>query len=168
MHFNIDTFIFISFLVINLTVGLFYSLRIETLREYAIGDRNFSTATIAATIVATWISGSFFTVHISETYKAGLWYFVVGLGDVFVLLVIGCVFGPRMKEFFGSLSVAEVMGNLYGKRIRIITAIASIAQAIGITAIQIKVFSTIFSHFLHFPSLEATLLSSFVVIAKTV
>ncbi len=164
MNINLDAAIVALFLTINLLVGLYYGKGIKTIKEYAIGNRNFSTATITATIVATWISGSFFAVNISETYKEGLWFFIAGFGEVTSLLIIGYILGPRLKEFFGSLSVAESMGEIYGKRARTITAICSIAQAIGMTALQIKVFSSIFSHFLSMPSIEATLISSFVVI----
>lgn len=161
---NIDLIIVIAFLTINLSVGLYYGRGIKTIKEYAIGDRNFSTATIAATIIATWISGSDFAVGISETYSEGIWYLVAGAGDIFALLIIGYIFGPRMKEFFGSLSVAESMGTLYGKKVRIITAVCAIAHGTGQIALQIKIFSTIFSHFLKFSSVTATLVSSFIVI----
>ena len=164
MTFDIDVIIVTLFLVVNLSVGLYYGKGIKTLKEYAIGNRNFSTATIAATIIATWISGSFFTVSLAQTYKEGIWFIPAAFGDVISLLIIGHIFAPRMKEFFGSLSVAESMGGLYGKNIRIITAISSIAQAIAMTALQIKVFSTIFGHFFGFSSTYATCISSFVVI----
>ena len=59
---NIDSAIFVGFLVATLMFGLYSSRGIKTSKEYAIGDRNFSTATIAATIVATWASGSFFSM----------------------------------------------------------------------------------------------------------
>ncbi len=164
MHFNIDVAIIVIFLTVNLGVGLYYGKGITTIRQYAIGDRNFSTAAIAATIIATWISGSDFAVAVSETYKEGLWYLVAGAGDVITLLVYAYLFGPRMREFFGSLSVAESMGDLYGKKIRVITALSSIAQSVGQIAMQIKVFSTIFSHFMGFSDLYATLVSSTIVI----
>lgn len=62
MIINIDSAIFIGFLLINVAFSLFYGRGITTIKEYAVGDRNFSTATIAATLVATWVSGSdFFT-----------------------------------------------------------------------------------------------------------
>jgi Na+/proline symporter/signal transduction histidine kinase len=164
MDINIDSAIFITFLLVNLAVGLFYGRGISSIKEYAIGNRNFSTATLSATIVATWISGSFFTISVSETYKEGLLFFFASLGEVAALSITAIFLAPRIKEFFDSLSVAEVMGKLYGKKIRVVTAICSIAQAIGMTSLQIKVFSTIFSHFLSLSNVAATLISSFVVI----
>ena len=53
---NIDILIVIAFLIINLIVGLHSGRNIKTIKEYALGNRNFSTATIAATIVATWLT----------------------------------------------------------------------------------------------------------------
>lgn len=164
MFVNIDIAIVIMFLVINLSLGVWVGRGIRTIKEYAIGDRNFNTATIAATLIATWISGSYFTVCIAQTYREGIWFLPAAIGNVISTLMIGYIFAPRMKEFFGSLSVAETMGNLFGKHIRFITAIACVLQAIAMTALQIKVFSTVFSYFFNFPTLYATCISSFVVI----
>ncbi|KJV72788.1 solute symporter family protein, partial [Orientia tsutsugamushi str. TA716] len=69
-----------------------------------------------------------------------------------------------MQEFLGKLSVADVMGDLYGTHVRVISAICSIIRAATIIAMQIKVFSTIFNHFLGVDSFYATLISSMVVI----
>ena len=147
--------------MINLVAGFYSGRGIKTIKEYKVGDRNFGTANIDATINATWISGNFFTVCISQTYKEGVWFLPAALGDVPSLIIIGYVFAPIMKEFFGSLLVAETMGNLYGRNIRLITAVSSIAK---VTALQIKVFSTVFSHFFGISSVYATCVSSFVVI----
>ena len=72
MSYNIDIIIIISFLAINLVAGFYSGRGIKTIKEYAIGNRNFSTATIAATIIATWIGSGFFYSAISETYKLTL------------------------------------------------------------------------------------------------
>ena len=65
MNFNIDSAIFISFLVFNLAVGLFYSRGVKNIKEYAIGNRGFSTGAISA----TWIGGGILSQTITETYK---------------------------------------------------------------------------------------------------
>ena len=164
MAIDTDIAIVIIFLLVNLGLGVRVGRGIKTIKEYAIGGRDFSTATLATTIVATWISGSYFTVIISQIYIEGVWFLPAALGDVLSALIICYIFAPRMKEFFGNLSVAETMGKLFGKHVRMITAISSIAQSIGMTALQIKVFSTVFSYFLGFSSIYATCISSFVVI----
>lgn len=47
MNFNIDVVIFIIFLIITLTIGLFCGQGIKTFKDYALGGRNFSTATFS-------------------------------------------------------------------------------------------------------------------------
>ena len=106
MSFNLDTVIFVSFLAANLIFGLMSSRGIKNIKEYAIGDRKFSTATIVTTIVATWITGSMFYNAINETYINGISYLLVAsIGDPLCLILMALVFIPRMGEFLGKLSV---------------------------------------------------------------
>ncbi len=137
MSFNLDSAIFIGFLLITIVVGLLSSRGIRNIKEYAIGDRNFSTATIAATIVATRVSGSDFFTYLSEAYSNGLYFIWAATGDVFCLLIIGYFFALRLAEFLGKLSIAEAMGDLYGEKVRIITAIAGCIGAGGMIAVQL-------------------------------
>lgn len=150
-NFNIDVFIFIAFLAINLIVGLNYGRGVKTIKDYALGGRNFSTGTLVAAIVATWISGSGFFSILNKTYSDGLYFVIAVSGLAFSFLIAAYVFVPRMGNFLGSSSVAEGMGNLYGKEVRIITAIAGMIGAVGGIAVQFKAFSNIFDHFLGIP-----------------
>jgi len=161
---DIDIAIVVGFLSINLAVGLYYGRGIKTIKQYALGNRNFNTATLSATIIATWIGGGFFASALSETYKEGLWHVFARSGDVLTLLIVGYFIAPRIKEFFGDVSVADTMGKLYGKNVRIITSVASIASTIGSVAIQIKLLSILFSYFLSFSSIYAVFISSFIVV----
>ena len=163
MKFDLDTIVIIGFLIVNLIFGLFSSRGIKNIKEYAIGNRNFSTATISATIIATWIGGGFFYSAISETYKEGLWHLIARFGDVLTLLIVGYIIAPRIGEFLGKISVAEIMGELYGKKIKFITAIASILLSVGYVAVQIKALIELFYHFFGVSSIYATLLAATVI-----
>jgi hypothetical protein len=46
VKFNLDVAIVVIFLVINLVAGLYYAGGKTTLREYAVGDKKFSTSTL--------------------------------------------------------------------------------------------------------------------------
>jgi len=163
MHLDIDSTIFIIFLVANVILGLTSSRGIKTITEYAIGNRNFSTSTIVATIIATWISGEFFYSNIYETYNLGLHAIWVAAGDPLCFLIIGIFFAPRMGEFLGKLSIAEAMGDLYGKRIRIITAISGFIGSVGLIAIQLKMAGFIFEYALGLPGVYGILSATIVV-----
>ncbi|MGV2433227.1 MAG UNVERIFIED_CONTAM: hypothetical protein LVQ98_08275 [Rickettsiaceae bacterium] len=118
MNFDIDTAIFLTYIVINVGFGLYWGRGVKTIRDYALGGRNFSTGTLVATIMASWVGGEYLFSDMAETYIDGF-YFVVGCtGMSFGLLLLSYVFIPRMGEFLGALSVAEALGGLYGKEVK--------------------------------------------------
>jgi Na+/proline symporter/signal transduction histidine kinase len=162
--FNIDTIIFVGFLIVNIVLGLTSSRGIKTIKEYAIGNRNFSTATIAATIVATWIGGGFFCTLIPESYSNGLHFiWVTLLGDILCLSLIALFFAPRMAEFLGKISIASAMGDLYGQRVQIVTAISGFIGISGLIAMQFKIAGMMFEYALGLPSMYGILLAGVIV-----
>jgi len=139
---SIDIIIFIVFLFANLIIGLWVSRHVTTLRDYSVGNKDFSTGTLTATIVATWIGGGTLTYGLANIYSIGLGYIIPILGTSLGLLFTGLI-TDRMGEFLNNLSVAEAIGNLYGKYTRIITALSGIFWGIGGLAIQFKVVAKI-------------------------
>lgn len=147
--FNIDSAIVIGFLTITFIVGLVYSTKINTIKDYALGDRNFNTSTLVSTLVATWVSGSLFVLGISETYSKGIIFILINvIGNLVSFVIVAFVFAPRMSEFLGTVSVASAMHSLYGKEVRIITAICGIISVAGYIAVQFKINAVVFGYFL--------------------
>ena len=167
MSLNIDSTIFLVFIIVNLVVGLFYGFGIKNIKEYAIGNRNFSTMTIAATLVATWISGSTFFTNLSQTYNNGLYYIWAITGASLGLLLIAWFFAPRLSEFMGKISIAEAMGDLFGKKVRIITAISGCIGTTGIMAAQLKVSGLLFEYSFGVPGVYGVLIGSAIVAIYT-
>ena len=164
MKFDIDIAIFTGFLIVNLVLGLTSSRGVKNVKEYAIGNRNFSTATIAATLVATWIGGDWFFNYLSETYSGGLYVIWASIGgNVLCVLSVGLFFAPRLAEFLGKLSVAEAMGDLYGKHVRVITAIAGFIGGSGIIAVQLKVSGLLFEYCFAIPGIYGILISGTII-----
>ena len=160
---NIDNAIFISFLIANVFFGIYSSRGIKTMREYAVGNSDFSTVTIAATLVATWVSGSDFFTYLTEAYNNGLYFIWAATGDVFCLLMIGIIFAPRLGEFLGKLSIADAMGNLYGEKVQVITAIAGCIGAGGLIAVQLKVAGMLFEYCFDIKSLYGVIIGGTIV-----
>lgn len=133
----IDIVILVGFLVANLVVGLRHSRSIKTFQDYALGGRNFSTAVLVATIVATWITGRYLTVRIANVYQNGFYAIVVYLCELGTFLLTGWLFAMRMGPFLRSASIAEAMGNLYGAPVRTVTAILSLNASVGLASFQL-------------------------------
>jgi Na+/proline symporter len=152
----IDIAIFVAFLLVNMIVGFRYRGKSNSFREYAVGDKKFSTATLTATIVATWMSGSVLFVSLENTYSTGLYYMIAAIiGASAGLLITGYVIGPRMGKFLDNVSVPESLGKLYGSYVQAIAGVSTVLSTVGYIAIQFKVISRIVSIFLHSDSLHS-------------
>jgi Na+/proline symporter/signal transduction histidine kinase len=148
MNFNIDVAIVVGFLLLTLVVGLGHGKSVKTIKDYALGGRNFSTGALVATIVATWASGSGFFATLSKTYTSGFYYLFASIGIGLSMLITSFILIPRMGEFLGKISIAEAMGSLYGNKVRLITAIAGTIGSAGSIAVQFKVFGNVVSYFI--------------------
>jgi Na+/proline symporter/signal transduction histidine kinase len=164
MNFQLDIALIMAFLLINLALGLYHGRGVKTIKDYALGGRNFSTGTLVSTIIATWIGGDYLFITMSEVYTTGLLYAIGCLGMAFQLVVVAYVFVPRMTNFLGSLSIAEAMGDLFGKEVRMISALSGVFASAGFIAVQFKVFGSAFSFFLDMPHQYGIFLASAVTI----
>jgi solute:Na+ symporter, SSS family len=160
--FDIGTFV--VFLIVTLVIGLRYGRSVKTLKDYALGGKNFSTSTLVATIVATWITGSFLTWRIGDMYANGLYAIIWCVCDVGTLMLTGWVFAMRMGPFLQSASIAEALGNLYGKSVRTITALFCLSVSIGLVSLQLKTGERIFSMLLGWDSVRTQMVIGSIVI----
>ncbi|MHA7877455.1 MAG: sodium:solute symporter family protein [Bacteroidota bacterium] len=163
----IDIGIFVVFLIVNLIVGLRYGRGLSSMRHYAIGNKDFTTATLTATIVVSWIGGSDVFYILQHTYLDGLYFAIVMMGASICLLLVGQL-TTRMGRFLNSLSVAEAMGDLYGTAVRVVTAISGVLSVIGVVAIEFQVIGEIMTLLLGFTSNLATVLAAAIVILYSV
>lgn len=161
---NIDLIIVALYMVVTVWAGFYYGRGVKTIGDFALGGRNFGTAALSSTIIATWVSGSWFVTAIEKSYVDGGVYFFSNLANCVCLFMVGLVLAPRMKEFFGSLSIAESMGNLYGTEVKIITALVGILLSTGLVAMQMKILAALFQHFSNIPSDLSLIITASVVI----
>ena len=161
---DIDIFIVFLFLAITLATGLYYGYNVKTVRDYSIGDKRFSTPVLVSTITATYISGSSLMIAISYAYQDGILKLLSTSGIIFGVLMVSHIFVPRMHRFFGNISVGDVMRDLFGSKVQVITAVAGIFSSLGLVAMQLKILSVIFAYFTHSSSEYSLMICTFVLI----
>ena len=130
-----------SFLIFTLIVGLYYSRKTTTLKEYAIGHKNFTTATLVATVLSTTLGGGTLINNIQEVHCEGLHWLILALVSTWLGLLTLSALSTRMTHFMKNLSMAETIGQVYGKLPRIITALSSMSCSITSLAIQVNVIT---------------------------
>jgi Na+/proline symporter len=159
-----DFILFAIFLALNLIIGLRAGRKVETIQDFAIGKKNFSTSAVTSTIVSTWISGGFMFYGLQNIYTDGLRFVFILLGGTLCLLFTGQVIAPRIGEFLNTLSVAQAMGELYGQTVRVITAISGIVGRMGYMAVQFQVIAKMLSILFGFGGEEAMVVAAAIVI----
>lgn len=165
---TIDLIIFIVFLFANLVLGLLAGSRVKTLREYAVGNKNFSTGAVTSTIVATWIGGGFMFYALQNIYTSGLQFIIALLGGSLCLLFTGQILAGRMGEFLHKLSIADAMKKLYGEKAQVITAISGMFRSIGGIAIQFKAVGKMLTLLLNMDGPWVTVAAASIVIIYSV
>ncbi|AXI24268.1 Sodium:solute symporter family [Cardinium endosymbiont of Sogatella furcifera] len=137
---NISLFIVAIFLLLTLVVGIYFSRKKTTFREYAVGNKQFATATLVATVLATLYAGCTLMCDVECVYEYGLWWIVLVFLDCFGLWTIGKL-ALRMGPFMQHFSIAQTMGHVYGRYARIVTALVGTCRCIIIITMQITVMS---------------------------
>ncbi|MGI2299423.1 sodium:solute symporter family transporter [Candidatus Cardinium hertigii] len=164
IYFNMPLYIVAAFLGLTLLMGIYFSRKKTTFREYAIGNKQFPTATLVATVLATAYGGGGLLRTVEYTCVFGLWWiiyiFLSFLGYwVMSKLVL------RMGLFMNHFSISETIGSIYGIYPRIITASVSIATCITTISAQILVMSYSIKMCLNsIDSFLITILSTFLLI----
>lgn len=80
-----DLIIFITFFTLHLIIGIKAHGQRQSFPDFATGSEDFSTATLVATMVATWAAGSMFFTIIEQTYSTGLYLMI----PILIALPIG-------------------------------------------------------------------------------
>ncbi|MGI2262245.1 sodium:solute symporter family transporter [Candidatus Cardinium hertigii] len=134
-----------AFLLLTLVVGIYFSRQKTTFREYAVGNKQFATATLVATVLATYYGAGGLMRNPVCVYQFGLYWIILSL---FVNSFSRWLFSRlmlRMGPFMQSLSNTEMMGNVYGTWPRIITALVGICSSICSITMQIVVMIQVIS-----------------------
>ncbi|MGI2298221.1 sodium:solute symporter family protein [Candidatus Cardinium hertigii] len=136
------------FLLLTLVISFLpWNRKVSNFEQHAIGYKQFSTATIVASIVATHCTGPLLKLSILHA-PMGVWYIAYRISiTLFPLLLISWLSG-YMKGFMSNISMPETMASSYGSYGRLITSLFEIANAIIIISLQIHVISNTVSRFM--------------------
>jgi SSS family solute:Na+ symporter len=129
--------IVIIYLLVILIVGLVSGRKVKDFKEYAIGNRNLPTIVMGMTVCATLIGSGSSLGTATEVFKFGSIVILAKYGVSLGALIIAYLIVPKMERFLGKLSVGEIMGEMYGNKVRIITGICGALLSTGRVAAQV-------------------------------
>lgn len=162
---TIDGFIIAAYLIAIFAISLYRSNRSFSLREYAIGKKDFNSWALFSTLSAA-IVGANTTLGLSaQTYAFGIVFLLTYFGCSVQQVLVTLYFAPRLKQQFPHAhSAGEVMGRLYGKYGQVCTGVFSLMFCLGIMSAQVAGMGYIFYLFFGVSQLIGCLIGCGVVI----
>ncbi len=144
----IDAALICSYIGLCLIIGLKKMKGVQSIQDYALGDRKLSTAALVATIYATYLGAGSTIGTIEKIGMVGVLFMVTVLLNPIKWLFVMFVFGRNIEKFYGCLTLSDIMARLYGSTGQLITSIATIANAIGTVAAQTLALGHLMHYFL--------------------
>jgi len=138
-YFSVDAIIVYAFLLLTLLIGLWAGRNVKTMKEYAIANRTYGSGVLIMTMLATFITGNQAIGYVGYVFDDGILPLISILfcGVIICFLFIARYIAPNLYYFEGCLTMAEVMGKLYGSKARIWIAILGVFYCLVIATLQI-------------------------------
>ncbi|SEA32135.1 sodium/proline symporter [Thalassobacillus cyri] len=132
----------IIYLLVILVIGIFSTKHQKDMDTFYVGGRSFGPWLIALAISSTTMSGFGFVGLPGLVYENGYSIFMIGIfatGGIFVSFLILAKPMRKISKKFGSLTIPDLLELRYNsKSVRVITALAILAGAIGYQMAQYK------------------------------
>ena len=139
-YLSIDFLILYAFLAITLFIGLRTGRGIKDIREYATGNKMFTTGALVLTWLATDISGEPILSIVQNSRTRGILQILPCVGWGLAYLMQGFVFAPRFLNFPNCMTIGDVMKELYKGPSQIITGVLAFLIAMCIMVMELTVF----------------------------
>ena len=144
--------------------GVYHNLKTNTMRDYSVAGKNYSTPIIVAIIVGVQF-GTVATVGLPEQIMTiGILGIVPYVGAVLGFLLTAQFMAPGISKLKDAISIGDVMDHFYGKQARVLAGIATTITCVIVVSTQILGIAILLEYFLKINSSYALFMSSCAVI----
>ena len=150
-YLGIDYMIVYAFLIITAIIGFQAGKGINSIKDYAIGNKVYSVAVLVFTFIATNIGGGSTLSAASNTFSDGIIETIAALGVVIQILIFTVFITPHMHHFSHCLTIGDVMGEMYGRSSKIITGVLGTIYSFCMIGMELLVFGIISESLLGIP-----------------
>lgn len=150
-------------LVIYFAAITFFVIKIrkaKTIADFAVGSRQIPKGILFATLSATFIGPGYSMGLVNKAADSGIMWFFIFLAFSLQTVLVGFFIAPKISKFTDAYSIGDVMGLKYGKTIKIVTGILSIAYCAGVVGIISKASGFIINGLTGMPVLYAIIFST--------
>ena len=155
-------------LLLFLVTGIFFKGKIKNFKEYALGTKQFSKLALSSTVVATAIGGGSTIGSVGKVHEIGV-VFTLMLMSVPISLLLFSYLIPKITNYYGCISMPEMMSKMYGKdtKLRQYVAIISFVFLLGALAMQVKSLSSLFTNIFGYNGEFSAIISFLIIVLYT-
>jgi solute:Na+ symporter, SSS family len=164
---KIEIAVLYSTLLLFLLMGVFLKEKVHSLKDYVLGPKKFSTFFLIATTIATLIGSGSTMGEVGGFYKHGLPLFLVMLLWPINYLFFAFYIVPKLTPYYDCLSIAEILGRMYGPRARKMSGIFAYIMCFSALAMQVKALSFVFMHIFKMQGDVGSVIAFMVIICYT-
>ncbi|MBX9890562.1 MAG: sodium:solute symporter family protein, partial [Amoebophilaceae bacterium] len=138
MHYlTIDHLIVYASLLLTLIVGLRAGRGIKTIREYAVGNKMFGTASLVFTYMATNLAGSVMFSNGGLVFSDGIIVTCSFFGFCVAEIMVGIFIAPKATYFGDCFTMGDLIQKFYGRYAGIIAGLLGLIQATLIAGMEL-------------------------------
>jgi len=136
----------------------------RTMSDFAVGSRQIPGSIIFATLSATFIGPGYSMGLANKAGEIGYIWLMIFFAFSLQTLLVGYFVAPKLRQFNKAYTLGDVMGYRYGKLVKIISGVLSVALSAGFVGVIAKASGDIISSITGLPFLWAVVLSTVIVI----
>lgn len=160
----IDQIIVGAYLAITLTIGLYVGRNVKNMREFAIGNRDFSTVVLLSAVFASIVEASDTMGLAEEVFTNGPIYCFSYLGVALSHFTLAFFIAPKLGPYLGMLSSGDILEKLYGKRAKTLMGFSTIFESTLLAGAQILAISQIAQYFFNISGDLAAIFASVIMV----
>ncbi len=160
----LDSAIIGCYLFLTVIIGVLAGKNVKSMKDFAVGGKDFLTVTLVMTIFATYVDGESILNKSTQGFKTGLSFFLISTAAPLSMFLYGFI-AKRVSRYKDAISVGDIVGLAYGKNAQIFTGISGFLISAALVAVQFKALSFVFDYFYGLNSLTGVLLSAIILIA---
>ena len=161
-YLSIDHLIVYASILLTLIVGLRAGRGIKTIREYAVANKMFGTASLVFTYLATDLSGGSIINIASMIFSDGIIMAIAPLGFIFLFIMVAFFIAPHAVYFPNCMTMGDIMEELYGKASGVISGTLGLLSSIFIAGLELIVLGIICESLLGINAKSAILVGGFI------
>ena len=155
MHLSTDHLIVYAFLLLTLLVGLWAGRGIKDIKEYAIANKMYGTGILTTTFLATYFGGYNAIGYQKYMLSYGLVAALAGFGTIVTMVWFGRYVVPKLMYFKDSLTLGDMMQELYGAHGGIIAGLIGAVYSICQVGTQLVAMGYICESMLGWPASQS-------------